>query len=902
MGFRSTSTRRTSAASAVSSQSVIVNTGTGFAAVGSTVKANTAISLGVTTTGQTSAATVTTVSAGPAITTIQYLDANNAVISGGVAASTAGGNILITGTGFVTGSNVYVNNTLATNTFVSSTQIRAILPTASAGNVSLMIFTPTNTGTISTNGIRYSGVPTWTTAAVSFQNATAANVALIASSDSTLTYTLQAGSTLPTGISLVSAGYLSGTATGYATNTSSTAVIIATDLEGQATQQTLNITVTVSDPQFPYTTLLLNGETSVTPFIADASANNFGLTVLGDTKATKFSPYRGDGYYSNYLSSTSTGFTNTSATHGLAGNFTIEFWHYPTVSMASGTFYYLAGASTGPLIAMNGGVVAFAHQGGFSVTGSAGVVQGQWNHIACVRSGTTVTVYLNGVSVGSGTDATNFSAAQTYGYGVANNGTSGTAGYISNFRITDGQALYTGTFTPSTAPLTTTSVGATGANVAASLTGTVTFLSFQSNRFIDKSASAVALTLAGTPQVSSAIPFAASSGYATYGSAYFDGTGDWLLGPTSSNLSLTADFTVEAWINPSNVSGTKGIMGIFGTGGGWYLGLNSATLRMSNGLAGGDFDAGTVTANTWTHVAATRSGNSLRMFINGVQVNTTTDVSALNWTISNPIYVGEINTAGWTFTGYIADARVIKGTALYTTAFAPPTSPLTAVANTQLLTCQYNGGANNYGIIDNGPFNNPVTRVGNTSQGTFSPYSQTGWSINYPALAYMTYAANPIGTFGTRATFTVEGWVNMSVYPATNYFFTLLSSCDQATALYWAIGIGSTGLATVYWYDGNTKSCAGSTTLAKGTWYHVAVVVTSGVVKIYVNGVSETLTGTTTLTNPTGNSSYTTGCERGSSNGGSSGYISNLRTNTGSVYSANFTPSTTPLTLSLIHI
>ena len=160
----------------------------------------------------------------------------------------------------------------------------------------------------------------------------------------------------------------------------------------------------------------------------------------------------------------------------------------------------------------------------------------------------------------------------------------------------------------------------------------------------------------------------------------------------------------------------------------------------------------------------------------------------------------------------------------------------------------------------------------------------------------MTYAANPIGTFGAGATFTVEAWVNMSTYSATNYFFTLLSSCDQSTALYWAIGIGSTGLATLYWYDGNTNSCTGSTVLAKGTWYHVAVNVTAGVVKIYINGATETLTGTTTLTNPTGNSTYTTGCERGSSNGGSSGYISNLRTNTGALYPSAFTPSTTPLT------
>jgi Concanavalin A-like lectin/glucanases superfamily len=901
MGFKTSSTRFTQAKSAQSSDTVAYNNATGGTSVaGSGVTATTVINTVVTTPG--APATSTTIASGPTIANIQYLDANNAVISGDIAVSTTGGNILITGSGFVANSSVYLNNYLVSNTFISSTQIIAVCPAASSGNVGLMIFTPTLVGTIRANGVRYSGAPTWTTAAVSFQNNAAGNVALVASSDSTLTYTLQAGSTLPTGISLVSAGYLSGTATGYSTNTSSTAVIIATDLEGQATQQTLNITVTVADPQFPYTTLLLNGETSVTPFIADASTNNLQLTVVGDTKATKFSPYRGDGYYSNYLSTTSTGFTNASATHGLAGNFTIEFWHYPTVTMTSGTYYYMAGASTGPLIAMNGGVVSFAHQGGFSVNGSAGVVQGQWNHIACVRSGTTVTVYLNGVSVGSGTDATNFSTAQTYGYGVANNGTSGTSGYISNFRITDGQALYTGTFTPSTAPLTTTSVGASGANVAASLTGTVTFLGFQSNRFIDKSASAVALTLAGTPQVSPAIPFAANSSYATYGSAYFDGVGDYLTVTEPGSASAGTDVTVECWVYPTNITARNFLVSAnTSTGAGvWAIAIETTgavSIWVDSYSAARITTSTTLALNQWHHLALVKSSGTVYAYVNGVR-DASTYVHAAAFGGSSSIAIGAYNVTKGSLTfGYLGDVRYVRGTAIYTGAtVAVPTTPLTAVANTQLLTCQYNGGANNYGIIDNGPFNNALTRLGNATQGTFSPYSPTGWSINYPALAYMTYAANPIGTFGVGATFTVEGWVNMTNYAATNYFFSMLASCDQATATYWAIGIGSTGLATVYWYDGATKSCAGSTVLTKGTWYHVAVNVTAGVVKIYINGNLETLTGTTTLTNPTGNSSYTTGCERGSSNGGSSGYISNLRTNTGALYPSAFTPSTSALT------
>lgn len=904
MGYRTSSTRRSTAASAVSSQAVIVNTGNAspvgsspsFSAVGSTIAANTSISLGVTAVGQTSAATITTVSAGPAISTIQYLDSNNAVIVGDIAVSTLGGNILINGTGFVANSSIYVNNALVSNTFISSTQIRAILPAASAGNVSLMIFTPTNTGTISSNGIRYSGSPTWTTAAVSFQNATAANVALVASSDSTLTYTLQAGSTLPTGISLISTGYLSGTATGYSTNTTTSAVIIATDSEGQATQQTVNITVTVSDPQFNYTTLLLNGETSVTPFIADASTNNFGLTIAGDSKATKFSPYYGDGYYSNLFNG-STDKLSVPASSTLAfgaGDFTIEAWFYLTGTQTQTYGHAIAGTYDG---ATNGGwgivvnrstdtrALAFVHANAWQLSyyPSSYLNINQWYHVAVVRSGTTMTMYLNGASVASATYSTTDAVSATCYVGSQGASSCYFPGYLSNVRMVKGTAVYTGAFTPSTTPLTAV------ANTQ--------LLTCQSNRFVDKSTNAAVVTATGTT-VSTAIPFAASSSYATYGSAYFDGTGDWLLNSvTSSNLVLTGDFTVEAWINPANVSGTKGIMGIFGTGGGWYLGLNGATIRFSTGLAGGDFDSGTVAANVWSHIAVTRSGNSLRVFLNGTQVNTTTDVSAQNFTISNPLYIGQINTAGWTYTGYIADARVIKGSALYTANFTPPTVPLTAVANTQLLTCQYNGGANNYGIVDHGIGTSAITRTGVPTQGSFSPYSQTGWS-NYfnGSTDYFTTPSNAALSFGT-GDFTVECW--LYVMGAGDNQFQFPVQTRDGTNVGFYLQYNRTNTNITFATDSGTPLTVSSAngSISDFTWYHVAATRSGTSVKLFLNG---TQVATQTSADNITSSGPMYVSRRWVTDGALhyfNGYISNLRIVKGTaIYTASFTPPTSPLT------
>jgi len=89
---------------------------------------------------------------------------------------------------------------------------------------------------------------------------------------------------------------------------------------------------------------------------------------------------------------------------------------------------------------------------------------------------------------------------------------------------------------------------------------------------------------------------------------------------------------------------------------------------------------GTVSLNTWSHVAVSRSGGNTRLFLNGNQVGTTfADSVNYGAVAGRPVIGSDANnpaSAGYSFAGYIDDLRVKTGYALYTANFTPPTAAL----------------------------------------------------------------------------------------------------------------------------------------------------------------------------------------------------------------------------------
>jgi hypothetical protein len=96
--------------------------------------------------------------------------------------------------------------------------------------------------------------------------------------------------------------------------------------------------------------------------------------------------------------------------------------------------------------------------------------------VALTRNGGTVTIWVNGVSGGTNTNATNLTEQRVFIGGDALSGGLNLTGYISNLRMVKGVAVYTAPFAPPIADLPATQIANAYGNPSAAITGTQTAL------------------------------------------------------------------------------------------------------------------------------------------------------------------------------------------------------------------------------------------------------------------------------------------------------------------------------------------------------------------------------------------------------------------------------------------
>lgn len=310
-----------------------------------------------------------------------------------------------------------------------------------------------------------------------------------------------------------------------------------------------------------------------------------------------------------------------------------------------------------------------------------------WQHIAFVKTGTSLKLYVNGTERASGT----LSGTVTYNgsewFKIGQLGSAFTC-YFDEFRFSNTNR-YTGNFTAPTAPFVNDSntillLHANGTN--------------SSKDFIDDNGdgrAAKGITAFGNAQIDNA--------QSKFGgtSAYFDGTTDYLQISSGSGFNLSGDFTFEAWVRYTGSHASNRPVFTLGNAGSGQpiLYCNSSGTLYYYSSGANRITGSTLSLNTWYHLAVSRSGSSTKLFIDGTQSGSTyTDSTAItDGTFYIGIYPGDSNG----MYGWIDEFR-ISNTARYTTNFTAPTAPFQNDANTLLLLHMDGTDASTVFVDDNG--------------------------------------------------------------------------------------------------------------------------------------------------------------------------------------------------------
>jgi hypothetical protein len=397
----------------------------------------------------------------------------------------------------------------------------------------------------------------------------------------------------------------------------------------------------------------------------------------------------------------------------------------------------------------------------------------------------------------------------------------------------------------------------------------------QNNTFLDSSTNNFTLTRVGTPTQGSAAPFGNNW------SNYFATTSDYLYFTDTANFG-TGNFTVETWLFYTTT--TTNVITAATTGNWQILIYLDGFYWQENGgnLSGMGF---TVPKNQWVHLAISRTGGFLNVYVNG-----TRQYNAANTFNYTSTAARNIGSQGTTSPIYFSNLRFIKGTGIYSGAtITVPTAPLTAITGTSLLTCQStyfkDNSTNNFALTVNGTPS--VQRFSPFLNGySYSPSSYGGSMYFNGTTDYLSLPANSAFNFGT-SNLTIEAWI----YPTTVSGNIAVFSFAGDIMLF-----GTQGGIVIWYVNGISSGWAGNTqTVVANQWSHIACVRNGTTCSFYLNGVAST--GTSTHSESLGSSSavFSVGYRSGFSN--FTGYISNFRVINGTaVYTSNFVPPTAPLT------
>ena len=566
-------------------------------------------------------------------------------------------------------------------------------------------------------------------------------------------------------------------------------------------------------------------------------------------------------------------------------SYSIDCWFYLTSVEAAHNYLYDFGNSSGSKRI----TWAFYNSPSSWYGGSANasptafnITTGVWHHWAVCRDasdGNKYRIFLDGVLQQTVTDSTNYNDLSSWPIGDRYNHESTTNylhGYIDEFRLVIGEALFTSNFTPSQYRY-----GTTGATHEVSTASNMKLL-IHSDQEEDSSDSKHIITKYG-----GTVPNLGQTAYTGGNGAWkFDGTDGKLTTNKSPDFDFgTGDYTIEGQFYKTGTAATQVLLARHNTSDSeWYLRYESSgnNLNFWNGsdhsVAHDLADSG---RDQWVHIAVVKIGtgsSNAKLYVNGVAKLTFTDNATYDSGEELQIGARNAGTNNWTqyYEGRAEDIRITKGLGIYTGNFTKPSGPLTTTwTQTGSGTPTSNGG---YTSLTNIATNSDASKVklllhgdgakftDSATTGTTHTVTGTGafhsQSITGIASA-MTYPSNKKTTGSAGAYFDGNGdylqVFNFSETLSNSWsfeFYFNLSEVGRNNGLFYMTDVsGSSGWLRLrvntanklaLWADDNASGWGiannqeGSAVFSPNTWYHLLFVhdtsPSTNTYKIFIDG------------------------------------------------------------------
>lgn len=287
-------------------------------------------------------------------------------------------------------------------------------------------------------------------------------------------------------------------------------------------------------------------------------------------------------------------------------------------------------------------------------------------------------------------------------------------------------------------------------------------------------------------------PFSNSNGVGD-----FDGSGDYLSITSSSDFGFgTGDFTIEMWVywvdggetNPPIFS-----LGTYITGILMRIQASSDSLYINNTAY--NWNPTThITESTWTHIALVRNSGNVKVYVDGTSVLNVTNSSSI------PTAAIEIGKSSHTTTEYYGGKMSnfrISNTAIYTSNFTTPTSPLEQYSNTKLLAPMTGTNNSTVFVDDATPDNAGTVASWNDMSGSYNHVRQSTVA-DRPALV-----DGEISFDGSTEHMIVDDSASISL--STDLTLSIVVKLDQLTNSHGILGKQNSFL--LWRWNDSTKLC-----------------------------------------------------------------------------------------------